>query len=331
MHSLQKKRDGSVGAWRRLFIANEWNELQCVQPISMDALISIVVFILYVSDVDKLAKQNPHVSDEYDGEDSKILRVAVITIIYFPIGIGIWLGRTLFYNRFVADKLGSFEDLCSLANISILILTHKCHGYYIHGKNVYGYADVSMSIMQRRLNREEEGTVATRGLLPESDHQAFEINVPPKVFEKWNDSLLNKVDRRNFSSSDADSTAKAYEDLNRFFNRFMSHSFGEDLDFVVKETSFWANKLGLEAHHPKRATFYKDNYRGYTLSILWGHQVSLLLCAYSIFILVDWFHANWIAGAICAWACHKAFETAADYLSAKNLERKALIGQAFLL
>ena len=89
----------------------------------------IVLFILYTSDVEQYAKRNPTVSDSYQGEDSKILRVAVIAIIFFPISIGLWVFRILIYHTFVADKLGQFEDLCSLANISVFILTHKCHGY----------------------------------------------------------------------------------------------------------------------------------------------------------------------------------------------------------
>lgn len=59
-----------------------------------------------------------------------------------------------------------FVDLCSVANISILIFNDNYQGYYIHGKSPMGAADVSSEKLRLNLEAEANGEGASRGIHP---------------------------------------------------------------------------------------------------------------------------------------------------------------------
>lgn len=148
---------------------------------------------------------------------------------------------TVFYEHFVEDKIRQFVDLCSVSNvgtlshylfnilpsvlfylkmvcvllfclqISVLLLSHTCFGYYIHGRSVHGHADTNMEEMNNNLKRERVFSQATcvlpdtlrkmvyyscytfflnllsliykeslcgqRGLVPNSDIQTFQVSI----------------------------------------------------------------------------------------------------------------------------------------------------------
>ena len=44
--------------------------------------------------------------------------------------------------------------VCVSAKVSMLVLSHRCFGYYIHGRSVHGHADTNMEEMNTNLKRE---------------------------------------------------------------------------------------------------------------------------------------------------------------------------------
>ena len=61
----------------------------------------------------------------------------------------------IIYERYIEHKIRQFVDLCSVSNVSVLILTSKLFGYYIHGRSVHGHADTNMREMNYNLHKEE--------------------------------------------------------------------------------------------------------------------------------------------------------------------------------
>lgn len=145
---------------------------------------------------------------------------------------------TVFHEHFVEDKIRQFVDLCSISNvslknvtykflrpginhlraerfaniyfqISVLLLSHRCFGYYIHGRSVHGHADTNMEEMNNNLKREavsalmraeldlflicsscvtvpwffcpKESLCGQRGLLPNTDIQTFQVSLATHV------------------------------------------------------------------------------------------------------------------------------------------------------
>ena len=83
----------------------------------------------------------------------------------FAVGCGLWflfvLGPLLLRRLgsiFYGWNITDFIDLCSLGNISVLILDEPMHGYYIHGKAPGGRGDCSGTLMSQRLKEEQDGT-----------------------------------------------------------------------------------------------------------------------------------------------------------------------------
>lgn len=83
-----------------------------------------------------------------------------------------------------SDFLGQLVDLCTLANISLIIMDEPTHGYYIHGKAPWGKADIPLHVIQRKLQDEvnSEYGPGSRGLTKLDDRiQSFEIFMPKNL------------------------------------------------------------------------------------------------------------------------------------------------------
>ena len=80
-----------------------------------------------------------------------------------------------------------FVDLCSVANISVMLFNDSFQGYYIHGKSPLGAADVSSEKLRLNLEAEAQGEGAARGIHPSMPNaQTFEIFLPAKMINQYN-------------------------------------------------------------------------------------------------------------------------------------------------
>ena len=120
--------DAPISIWRTLFIANEWNEIQTIRKINPELQIFVVLFFLKVVGFEYLATTDPQsnfsadYATEYVGEFSKVLRFAVLSIVFLAVEAVQWFFFAFIYERFFGDALGDFIDLCSMSNMSIFIL-----------------------------------------------------------------------------------------------------------------------------------------------------------------------------------------------------------------
>ena len=107
--------------------------------------------------------------------------------------------KLLFHHRYVVHPLEQFVDLCFLAKISCIFLDGPYNGYYIHGRNKMAHADTSLSELNKQFSKEEEGSVSSRGLVSQSsrkdvnENQSFEIFIPKKIRNTYDQKLLRKL------------------------------------------------------------------------------------------------------------------------------------------
>jgi len=92
-------------------------------------------------------------------------------------------------------------DLCTLANVSIVMMDEKQVGYYIHGAAPWKSSDVPMDILNDEIIKEADdksGTKYSRGLThnprktKEERIQTFRAYFPKKIFEEM-DRIRNMV------------------------------------------------------------------------------------------------------------------------------------------
>lgn len=86
---------------------------------------------------------------------TRLSRFGVASAMYLLIAMIQWMLHVTIVERLLVDPFHNIIDLCSIANISVLSLTHPLHGYYIHGKSVHGTSDTDMAQMNEYLHKEK--------------------------------------------------------------------------------------------------------------------------------------------------------------------------------
>ncbi len=212
----RKNQSDKVSCWRKIFVVNEWNELQTIRKTNVTFQLLLALFLLEYIGLEKYSLGE-------QGDYSRVLRIAVGSLVYLAVGLFQWLYHTVVYSRFINDQLGKFIDFCSISNISIFILTHNQFGYYIHGKSPHGTADSSMSDMIRSLAHESSNLTAKRGLEANSDHQTFSVLTTQKLSRQYGMTIRPLIQSSAIKDDCADfeKLMGAYLRLNRFFIAFI--------------------------------------------------------------------------------------------------------------
>ena len=207
-----KSADAPVSIWRTILVANEWNEMQTIRQTSIEFTLLFMVFLLLgyvVSEImisnsnmtrcklEYLATPQPTANDLSEGPLNPYLRFANTALWWLILSYAQVLWKWAIYERYISEpKTHQFVDLCTMAKVSCLILDEKYHGYYLHCRSPYPFADGSMVEIADQLKQEEAGLMSGRGLQGgPPDLQAFEMFVTAswrKNYDKIYASLLAK-------------------------------------------------------------------------------------------------------------------------------------------
>jgi meckelin len=221
-----------VSIWRTYFVANEWNEIQSLRKGHPLVLLLAVLLLLEVISLGNIGNREPiaHVfydSSEYTPPSSRILRFALAAMFYSFLALLMRLYVLLIHERFVEHKLKQFVDLCSISNISVLVLSHLKYGYYIHGRSVHGFADTDMKEMSGFFKKEELNLVAKRGLTSNNDNQVYDAAFTDD-FRKYFNSILISAKSTEVQGTDqersegaSENRLRAYYNMNGFLTSFI--------------------------------------------------------------------------------------------------------------
>ncbi|XP_052000101.1 meckelin [Xyrauchen texanus] len=337
-----KCQTSPVSIWRTYFVANEWNEIQTIRKISPTFQVIAVLFFLEVVGFSNLAFRDPssnlHRSPEvYTPPYSLILRYGVASAMWLCIGLIQIIFFTVFHERFVEDKIRQFVDLCSISNISVLLLSHRCFGYYIHGRSVHGHADTNMDEMNTNLKREAENLCGQRGLLPNSDAQTFQISITNCLRAQY-DRIIDPINRRNGPSRLVDASAnpceqstKAYHTMNRFLGSVIDHAHRE-MDYIVKDKLLFERLIGMEFLEPlDKSIFYNDDSHSFADVLYYGNEAVLLIFDTLFFCVVDLGSQNFILAAVLTYLQQLIFRLIRNGMGRRNLANKTLVDKRFLI
>ncbi|KAK6982489.1 Meckelin [Biomphalaria glabrata] len=336
-----KKPQSSVSIWRTYFVANEWNEIQTKRKINPIFQIFAVVFFLHVVGFEDTTTKDPDGtvnkgSDVYMSEQSPMFRMALATLIYLIIGIVQVLFYVLIYERFITDDIREFVDICSMSNVSVFIMANGEYGYYIHGRSVHGCSDVGMDEMSEMIKREENDLVGQRGLVSGTDGQTFMMAIPKRLREKYMAvympvQLENATNRMGKSTTGKEKSIEAYVMLNRFFCAFIDHSL-RDIDYVVKEKNFLEKILDTEfLELTDKGIFYYDNGHSFDNVLFYGNELMLLIFDVLLFCIVDLIFTNFVLAGIITYIISELICLIRDTAGKKNLAKKTLVDERFLI
>ncbi|AWO96636.1 putative meckelin isoform 2 [Scophthalmus maximus] len=340
----EPKRDPSpVSIWRTYFVANEWNEIQAIRKISPTFQIMAVLFFLEVLGFSNLALRDPwptlvRSSQAYTPSYSLTLRYGLAATLWLCIGLLQVIFFTVFYEHFVEDKIRQFVDLCSISNISVLLLSQRCFGYYIHGRSVHGHADTNMEEMNNNLKREAESLCGQRGLLPNTDVQTFQVSLTNRLRSQY-DRIREPLSRRNGPSRLIDaSTAnpfeqntRAYHTMNHFLGSIIDHAH-PDMDYIVKDKLMFERVIGMEFLEPsEKSIFYNDEAHSFSDVLFYGNEATLLIFDTLFFCVVDLGSQSFVLAAVLTYVQQMIFRLIRNFFGRKNLVNKTLVDERFLI
>jgi len=132
-------------------------------------------------------------------------------------------------------------------------------------------------------------------------------------------------------SASLERSVLAYSTLNKFLASFVEHS-SSDFDYMVKDKLLLERLLDMELTPPiEKGFFYKDDTKSFTSALLYGAEWSLLLFDIFLFAIVDMSASNYILAAAITYFVDIVIITVRDSFGKKNLARKTLVHERFLI
>ncbi|KAK7114529.1 meckelin-like [Littorina saxatilis] len=346
----KKSTEVPVSIWRTYFVANEWNEIQAMRKISPNLQIFAVTFFLVVVGFENTTTKDPDGGVEkdsgtYKAEQSFIYRYALAVMVYIVMAVVQWIFFTFIYERFVEDKVQQFVDLCSMSNISVFVMANSHFGYYIHGRSVHGKADTNIREMAEMMKREEEDLCGKRGLVPDTEEQTFMMSLPKRLRVKYeqvylpaaleNAGAVSRMEQGKSGSrlagSAKEKSIEAYNMINKFLCSFIDHSL-RDVDYVVKDKTLLESVMDTEFFDAAdKGIFYKDNGHSFDQVLFYGHEISLILFDTLLFCIVDLIGQNYLLDGIVVFLITSLVGMIRDTAGRKNLARKTLVDERFLI
>jgi len=165
-----KGRYADVSMWRTVMITNQWIKMQASRKTTIEFNLFVIGFLLLGMNLTNNAAARPRdlLSIDHGSVNNIVLRFANNTFLWIITYVGQWLWIYLLYERYYSEPHSQhFLDLCTLAKVSLFILENEpepYHGYYLHCRSPYEFADCSMEDMCGQMKREADGLVADRGL-----------------------------------------------------------------------------------------------------------------------------------------------------------------------
>ncbi|XP_032876296.1 meckelin [Amblyraja radiata] len=337
-----KTAPAPVSIWRTYFVANEWNNIQTIRKINPIFQLLTVIFFLEIAGFANLATMDPYSKLTSSAESSaippsRILRFGVATTIWLLVGFMQIIFCASIYERFVEDRISQFIDVCSVSNISVIIFSHKCFGYYIHGRSVHGHSDTNMEEMNLNLKREAENLCGQRGLVPNTEIETFQIFITSKLREQYDKirEPLNWIRSPGHLVNNAEDAVeqrmKAYNTTNRFLGSFIDHAL-RDMDYIVQDKLLLERIMGMELHEPiDKTIFYNDEKLSFTDILYYGNEETLLIFDMLFFCIVDLATQNFFFASFLTYVQQKIFQFIRNAAGRKNLAAKTLIDERFLL
>jgi hypothetical protein len=213
-------------------MANELNELFGQRYINIGFVFLLYTVIMCGYNYENLASMNTYpVRDIGESPLNYVLKYFLSSFLLIVIGGGYYVIRKLIVLKMPTPVM-NFADLCSIANISILIFESFCHGYYIHGLNPVGIAEGTTEDLKEMLEKESKGNSRGRGLLINDPKglQTFEFFIPQRVRSSMD---LNFGSSANHAVKDKKETV-GYDLTNRIGTR-RKGSLPKNIDFLRLE------------------------------------------------------------------------------------------------
>jgi len=148
--------DNKVPVWRSIFLANEYNELQSeMRYLYPETLLIWAAFFIKGMGWEYFSKADPDMNRETDSlEPLNLVLFFFLSAVTFLVIAAVLYCLQLINAGCFSNKYQEFMDLCSVSNISLIIMDSFLHGYYIHGEAPWVSSDAVISVLKKNLDGE---------------------------------------------------------------------------------------------------------------------------------------------------------------------------------
>lgn len=344
--------DAPVSVWRTILVANEWNELQTVRQTNIEFTLFALVFLLIGCKFEYLATPQPTASDLSSGPLNPYLRFANTSAWWLILSLVQFIWKWAIYERFFSEpKTQEFMDLCTMAKVSCLILDEKYHGFYLHCRSPYPFADGSMVEIADQLKQEEAGLMSGRGLQGgPPDLQTFEIFITcswRKNYDKIYATLLSKHNTKSVletgrlgklhgskkSKAPPSKLVKASRKLNLFLKDFVENH-QEDYRWKIQEEqgilSQWL-QIPPEMGSKRVSIFLPDHKFLFSKVLLLGIEMDLMIFNILTLSVFDLWLDNTSIAILLTYAVEQLMLSIRNHWGNQNVAEKTLVDDRFLI
>jgi len=91
-------------------------------------------------------------------------------------------------------SMNQFVDLCTLANVSVLLFDEHLRGYYLHAKAPWQKSDIPLDWLQQKLHDEQtsRGNLPSRGLSGNQRSAARNGDMPIQTYQIYLPASLRR-------------------------------------------------------------------------------------------------------------------------------------------
>ena len=350
--------------WRSIHIVNQYNLLQKSRTISIPFCFCWLIMLYYSKYLNwnRYAQLTPIISWAENSPENIILRHFLGTFILFFAGIAQYVIVRL-VQIWIPTKKTEFLDLCSVANVSVLILKDSLRGYYVHGQSPLGVADTTLQQLIQFLEEEGKGKIKGRGITDEKndDLQTYEIYLSYSMRQIY-DGLyflptIQEIDRgnqydqiqtqakfRNIFKYIPDSlrTANIYQ-INKFMNNHLKAKIEQvtmQSKLLIKDKNMcerffeFPPSIDLASKDVKELVFYKDKGENFDDVLFIGMELEWLI--FVIYIWEMWcialqkYGGSFPISIFMTYVMDQLFYKIRVFFGEKNVAKKAVVDNRFL-
>jgi meckelin len=125
---------------------------------------------------------------------------------------------------------------------------------------------------------------------------------------------------------------QAYMAMNRFLCGFIDHSL-RDMDYLVYDKLLFERIFNIEVREQPldKAILYTDDGKSFNSVLFYGNEWTLMLFDLLFFCIVDYIAVNYVLAGVLTYFTSKILVTLRDSLGRKNLARKTMVDERFLI
>lgn len=350
--------------WRTIHIVNQYNLLQKSKTISIPFCFLCFIFLYYSKYTNwyRYAQLAPNISWVERSPENILLRHFLGTSILFIVGLAQYI-LVRVVQLWIPTKKTEFLDLCSVANMSVLILSDSLRGYYLHGQSPLGMADTTLYQLAQFLEEEKKGKIKGRGITDNKNDnlQSYEIylSFPMRriydgfYFDPTTDEIIKGTNKDvNYNQAKIRNIFRfipyglepgnIYQ-LNKFMNNHLKTKIEQatmQSNVLIKEKTKcerlfdFPPSINLTSNDVKELVFYKDEGGNFEDVLFTGMELEWLI--FVIYVWEMWcialqrYNHSLPISIFMTYVMERIFFKVRVFLGEKNVAKKAIVDNRFL-